>query len=361
MLDTYIELLNQGVDTWNAWRQTHQDKAPYLQGISLKRKKMCGINFSGCNLRSADLTKVRLTDADLRGCDLSHAKFTRSIIRSSDFTRANLTNSDLALADIRRSQFLEADLQLATLRGANLYKSRLINARAIRTDFLGANLYKTDFTGAVLSETVFADTNLSGTKGLANCRHRGPSIVDPRTLQSSGTLPMEFLRGCGLSDDYIQFVSQVSDQPEKYYSCFISYAGPDESFAERLFQDLQNHGIRCWYAPEDVKIGDNILKAITENVRAQDKLLLVLSQHSIRSPWVEDEVTAAYRQERKRKQTVVVPIRLDEAVFQTDEPWAEKLTARYIGDFSIWQDPKAYSSTLKRLIRDLRIEVSSQQ
>ena len=359
MLDTYIDLLNQGVETWNAWRGTHKDEIPDLNGISLKRKKLCRINFSGCNLRNADLTKSRLIDADLSGCDLSYAKFTRSIVRGSDFTGANLTNSDLGLADIRRSRFQEADLQLATLRGANLYKTRLVNAKVIRTDFLGANLYQTDFTGAVLSETVFADTNLSGTRGLVECRHSGPSIVDPRTLQSSGTLPTEFLRGCGLSDNYIEFLSQASVKSEQHYSCFISYASQDEPFAERLYQDLQNNGIRCWFAPEDVKIGDKILKAITENVRTQDKLLLILSKHSICSPWVEDEVTAAYRQERTRKQTVVIPIRLDESVFQSDEPWAEKLTSRKIGNFSAWQDPEAYNSTLKRLIRDLRIQMSS--
>src|SRR3954452_7113068 len=40
-------------------------------------------------------------------------------------------------------------------------------------------------------------------KGLDQCRHFGPSIIDHQTLQKSGPLPPVFLRGVGLPDNLI--------------------------------------------------------------------------------------------------------------------------------------------------------------
>ena len=48
-----------------------------------------------------------------------------------------------------------------------------------------------------------------------------------------------------------------------------------------------------------MKIGDKIRDRIDQSIRLHDKLLLVLSEHSINSEWVEDEVDAAYEQEQK--------------------------------------------------------------
>jgi len=115
--------------------------------------------------------------------------------------------------------------------------------------------------------------------------------------------------------------------------------------------------VRCWFAPEDMKIGDRIRQTIDEAVRLYDKLLLVLSEHSIDSDWVEDEVEAAYEEERRRKKTVMFPIRLDTAVRDTEQAWAAKIRCtRHIGDFSRWKDHDAYHKAFERLLRDLKAE-----
>ena len=93
--------------------------------------------------------------------------------------------------------------------------------------------------------------------------------------------------------------------------------GPD--FAERLHADLQNKGVRCWFAPHDMPIGAKIIDAIDEAIRLRDKVLLILSEGAIASDWVEGEVTRALDEERTRKQIVLFPVRLDDAVMQTSE------------------------------------------
>ena len=66
-------------------------------------------------------------------------------------------------------------------------------------------------------------------------------------------------------------------------------------FAHRLHADLQNAGVRCWFAPHDLPIGAKTWDAIDEAIRLRDRLLVVLSEASIGSDWVEDEVKVLAR------------------------------------------------------------------
>ena len=87
-------------------------------------------------------------------------------------------------------------------------------------------------------------------------------------------------------------------------------------------------------------------------------MLLILSEHSIDSDWVEDEVTTAFEEERKRKKIVLFPIRLDDSVMTTEEAWAAKLRAsRNIGDFRHWKDHDKYLKSPERVLRDLAVSV----
>ena len=115
---------------------------------------------------------------------------------------------------------------------------------------------------------------------------------------------------------------QISGKPIEPYSCFISYSNQDDEFAQRLHADLQQKGVRCWFAPEDLKIGDKFRTRIDESIRVYDKLMVILSENSIRSPWVEEEVEAALEKERKQNKLALFPIRLDDAVMETERAWA---------------------------------------
>jgi hypothetical protein len=109
--------------------------------------------------------------------------------------------------------------------------------------------------------------------------------------------------------------------------------------------------LRCKDDRHDLRIGDKFIDEIDTAIRIGEKVVLVLSENSIKSVWVEDEVTTA--EERKRGTTVLFPIRLDDAVVETKEAWAAKLRARHIGDFSQWKNHDDYQRTLQRVLRDL--------
>ena len=222
---------------------------------------------------------------------------------------------------------------------------------------IGANLRDADLSHAILQETFFTNVDLNNVIGLDTCKHSGPSSIDHRTLEKSPNLPLAFLRGVGLPDRLIDYLPSLLNQPIQFYSCFISYSAKDQDVAERLHADLQNKGVRCWFAPHDLPIGAKILDGIDEAIRLRDKVLLILSEHSIKSDWVEDEVTTAFEEERKRGQLVLFPIRLDDTVIDTPEAWAAKLRARNIGDFRHWKDHEKYMKSLERVLRDLAVSV----
>ena len=299
-----VVLLRQGAVEWNAWRTGQNRDTIDLHGADL----------TGANLRMADLRAANLLIADLDGADLD--------------------GSDLRMANLHEAWLRGANLHAALLSGANLS---------------GAYLGAANFHEVWFYETVLANVDLSAVTGLETCHHLGPSIIDHQTLQRSGRLPLSFLRGVGLPESFIEYLPSLLNQPIQMYSCFISYSSKDQDFAERLHADLQNKGVRCWFAPHDLPIG-------AKAIRHRDKLLLILSENSIASDWVEDEVNKAFAEERERKQLVLFPVRIDDAVMTTLEPWARKLRdQRNIGDFGKWKDHDAYQEALERLLRDLTV------
>jgi hypothetical protein len=346
-VESQLEILEQGPMVWNAWRKLTATVWPDLEGADFSEENLSGANLGGANLSRAALQGTNLSGANLSVADLTGA----------DLTQADLTGADLSLANLCEADLVGANLYGTNLSGANLSKAKFREADLNRANLGGANLNGASLGGARLAETVFSDIDLSGCEGLELIEHGGPSVVDIRTLQRSGPLPLAFLRGVGLPDALIKYLPSLLNQPIQHYSCFISYSTKDDEFVDRLHADLQDKGVRCWIAPEDMKIGAKILDTLDQAIRLQDKVLLVLSEASIASDWVEDEVTKGFAEERQRGITVLFPVRIDDAVFATNEAWAIKLRDnRNIGDFRGWKDQYAYQKTLARLLRDLRIE-----
>ena len=200
-------------------------------------------------------------------------------------------------------------------------------------------------------------------KGLETVIHKGPSTIGTDTLlRSQGDIPETFLRQAGLTDTFITCVRSLVQNPIEYYTCFISYSSQDQEFVERLYADLQAKGVRCWYAPEDLKIGDEFRNRIDESIRMYDKLLVILSQHSIDSSWVEYEVKKALKKEQDQGKPALFPIALDEAIKDAPDAWAATIRRkRHIGDFTKWKEHDAYQVAFGRLLRDLQASTLPQR
>ena len=260
--------------------------------------------------------------------------------------RANLIGVNLSDADLSDADLSDADLSGANLRGAILRGANLS----------GAILSDADVTGARIGWTSFGDLDLRSVVGLESVIHAGPSPIGIDTIyRSEGKIPESFLRGAGVPAEFITYMKSLTGSAIEYYSCFISYSTKDEEFAIRLHADLRAKNIRCWFAPEDLKIGDRFPQEIDQQIRLRDKLVLILSEHSVQSDWVRKEVLSALEEEKRRKETVLFPIRIDETVINTAVEWARRISRkRHIGDFRRWKEHDAYQSAFDRLLRDLQ-------
>lgn len=384
-----------------------------LRGADLSNKDLSRADLSQVDLSGAFLVNANLRLADLSLSDLSHTNLNLTNITSSNlsqtnfryasFERANLSRSNLSssnlngavlndailrhvvlsLASLRNAQLSNAiltgaDLSGADLSGAILIRADLREAILSKALLVGTNLQESNLAAAVIAGAILADSNLSSSKGLESIKHRGPSTIGIDTIyKSAGQIPVSFLRGCGLKDWEIEAVKlylpelsheqatsimykvvELRSNPAiQFNSCFISYSSKNHAFAESIYARLQTKGVRCWFAPEDMKIGDKLRPRIDETIRIHDKLLLVLSAESVASQWVEQEVETALEKEREQGRTVLFPIRLDDSVMEIKTGWPALIkNTRHIGDFSKWKDHNSYSKAFERLLRDLKAD-----
>jgi hypothetical protein len=343
--EEHLKLLKRGTAQWNRWRKEHPQVFPDLRGADLREVSLSNVDFSALDLHGVFLSK------DLRG-----ANFSQAILPEVDLSAANLAGATLTDAHMVSVNLIMADLRKADLRGAHLRDAKLNGANLNAADLSGADLGGANLSGAILFSTIFALVDLRETGGLAEIQHWGPSRVELHTLQlpQDGSA-LHFLRGAGVPNEWIDDYRARTMHSIQYHSLFISYSSKDEMPARRLYADFQAKGVRCWFAPEDLKIGTKFRQRIDEAIHLQDKLLLLISEHSIASTWVENEVEAALEKEDREQREVLFPIHLDDAVMQTSQAWVATLRrTRHIGDFTNWTDPQTYQIAFDRLLRDLK-------
>jgi hypothetical protein len=357
------------VEAWNVWRA----KSPVIPDLS-------EANLSRSNLNKYDLSRADIFETDLSDAELLEANLVRADLRKANLSGANLEDADLRLAvldyaNLRVARLVRAGLIVARMRSANLTDanllqadlsqaelthSKLCSANLTEATLVEANLQKADLTdstwlGALLGHTIFADNDLSTVTGLETASHFAPSTVGVDTIyRSKGNIPESFLRGCGVPDEFIALAKSLFTNPIDFYSCFISYSSKDDAFANKLHTTLQAHHVRCWKDSEDLKVGDRFQDVIESAIRLHDKLLLVLSENSINSSWVEWEVKKALKKEQGQGSAMLFPVRLDDAVMESPYAWAAEVRKRHIGDFRKWKDHDSFQKSLDRLLRDLK-------
>jgi len=342
-----LEILKQGPKAWNAWRHEHPDA---------DRPDLSDADLSHVNLTAANLVYMDLKRAILFGARLSGADLTGALLDRAHLVRADLSNACITCADLTDANLTDADLDGADFSGSGL----------VGTNLSGAILSETNFDGSSIGWTVFADVDLRLAEGLENLIHMAPSEISISTIyKSEGKIPEAFLLSCGVPESFIAQIPALvgAVQPIQFHSCFISYSSRDEEFAKRLHARTRQEGLRVWFAPEDMKGGRKLFDQIDRAIQVHDRLLLVLSESSMRSKWVEQEIRRARKVEVKEGRQKLFPIRL--VSYEELQAWecldsssgedlAEEVRAYYIPDFSNWKSHDDFERGFARLLADLK-------
>jgi hypothetical protein len=247
---------------------------------------------------------------------------------------------------------------------------------------MGPNLYNSklneaDFTKTFLARTIFIGNDLSDVIGLEDAWHSGPSVIGAGTIKSSkGKIPAEFLRGCGLSDWEIESAKlydpelnneEIKKILYKIYDIraqqsiqisplFISYSHADSAFVNQIEIYLNVRGIRFWRDVHHATAG-RLEKQIDRAIRHNPTVLVILSENSIKSDWVQHEVRMARELEKETGRDVLCPVALGDS--WKDSPWPKRVMEQVmeynILDFSRWEGDAEFEKLFKKLIDGLEL------
>jgi len=355
--EEHLAIIKQGAEVWNDWRNKNPEIQPDLRYVALSGKGLVSVNFSAALLSSANL----------RGADLSRA----------DLSRADLSGANLIEADLSGANLIEADLSGANLSGANLSYTYLIDTYLIDTDLSDANLSGADLSRAGISKTKFSDNDLSVAEGLDLIVSAGPSTIGTNTLyKSKGQIPEAFLRECGLSDWEIESAKlynpdlsneEITNIQYRIHDLrvsrafqinplFISYSHSDTDFVDVLDKLLTDAGVRFWRDIHHAKAG-RLEKQIDQAIQLNDVVLLVLSEHSTNSDWVEHEARKARDKEKKTGKDALCPVALDDSwkTCRWPERLREQIMEYNILDFSNWTDDDYLQKMFGKLLGGLDV------
>ena len=368
----HVEILQQGVEVWNKWREENPDVVPDLSRVEMYGQiDHKGINLSKANLDNADFGEAYFAEASFEKTDLSGINFNHSVLSESNFMWAKLSYVNFFGSDLSGSSFFSSKADGLDLQYAKLINTDLSEAEFIYTDFYNADLAGTIFNDAEIIECKFGDLDLSKAIGLEYVEHYRPSSIGIETIyKSKGQIPEVFLRGCGVPENFIQYMKSLTMSPIEYFSCFISYSHQDRSFAKRLHDQLQARGIRCWLDEHQILPGDDIYEQVDRGIRMWDKVLLCCSEHSLTSWWVDNEVATAFNKEqqlmkdRKKKVLSLIPLNLDGYMFSND--WTsgkrQQIKERLAADFTGWEsDNNKFEAQFERVVKDLQTESAREE
>src|ERR1043165_796634 len=408
----HVEILKAGAAVWNAWihkrfeelqkKKKFEYVPPWkltraqpadcadLTGYDFQAADLTGFDFSQTNLNDANLNDAILVNSTFVGASLKktslqhailkHSTFLHTVGDRADFTNADLTGVSFNLSEclgakfvcakfyeatllggtFAKSTFRKADFTLAVISGADLAQCTFFHAGFSGALLHGVLLGKTKFGRSYFSKTAIADTDLSAATGLHSVIHGGPLSIRIDTIyRSKANIPEVLLRQAGVPEAFMVYARSLTGNALEFYKCFISFTETDDAFSERLYNDLQARGVRCWRWKEDAPWGKTLMRSIDEAIRYYDKLIVICSKESLSSPAVIREIERALQKEDELARTgkqheVLFPIRLDDYVIGGWEHHRKAdVLAKNIGDFREWKDPDPYRKAVDRLVKDL--------
>ncbi len=326
----------------------------------LLTNKLAGVELRGYNFRNMDFSNADFQGADLSGStfygsDLSKAKLNRVIAKGTIFTDVDLTDACLNSSCLIGANFSGANLTRANLEGADLCVANLSSVRFGYTRMHGAKIWDTSFTNIDLSRVDWDEVEFQGPCDIGI----GSLEITAREIsRSNRSIPSieYFLRGCGASEESIDYFRCRIKNPIQMQSAFISYSHVDSEFALKLYEYLKKNGIRCWLDAHDLKPGKRILDGINQAIRFHERLILCCSRTSLESWWVKDEIRKAQEKEKSQCADVIIPILLDHYLLEGwEDGLATDLRSRLGVNFTGWEsDGLIFDIGIKRLLDALK-------
>ncbi|MCK4798293.1 MAG: toll/interleukin-1 receptor domain-containing protein [Spirochaetes bacterium] len=128
-------------------------------------------------------------------------------------------------------------------------------------------------------------------------------------------------------------------------SIFLCHSHEDKKFVRKLAVDLKKNGIKVWIDEAEILVGDNAIKKIGEGIKSSDYLGVVISEASVKSNWVQNELSIALTTEIAKNEDKVLPLLIGKI---EDSSIPTELIHKLYADFRKEED---YNSSLKKILK----------
>jgi len=136
----------------------------------------------------------------------------------------------------------------------------------------------------------------------------------------------------------------------KQKAVFISHSSYDKPFVRRLSEELSKHGISSWVDEGELHYGDSLVQKISDAIEHISLVLAVISEHSVNSSWVRQELDWAMTKEIKNRRVVVIPT----VIQKCDIPFF--LSNKLYADFT---NADAFDKMVQRLVESIRHQLGN--
>lgn len=118
--------------------------------------------------------------------------------------------------------------------------------------------------------------------------------LEDMALRVEGSTELMDLVKSRMSEEDLQFLQFPSQDSQAVPKAFVSFGWEDKHLAQKIAEGLQANGVDTWWAEWEIGSGDSLRRRIDDGLGDCTHFLVLLTPTSIKKPWVNDEMDAAF-------------------------------------------------------------------
>lgn len=86
----------------------------------------------------------------------------------------------------------------------------------------------------------------------------------------------------------------MTDAPSRTPLAYLAHASEDKAVMRPIARRLLQEGVDVWYDEWEIRPGDSLRRRMDEGLGACTHFLVLLTETSLRKPWVAEEIDAGF-------------------------------------------------------------------
>lgn len=297
--DKLLEIINQGYQEWNKFRQSDLTYQVDLSGINLSCKDLRNYDFSYCILTKTNIQKSHLGNANFKKTIAIEANFRNSYFNKSLFQNSDLRDSIFKGTIIKHSNFSDCLFNRADFSGSKITKTFFNKANIRESTFCSTKLNDVTLVKAHFERSLFRDSKILNSElvlvklndsqilftEITNCNLKNSmlynSIFDTCTIQKTDLTRTLFTSGKLINSDVTETQIRSVD--------FRNTQLTSNTFNRCDLSNSKIFGVSAWKLnlidtiQEDLQISDSNEPKITiDNIEVAQFIYLLINNEKLR-------------------------------------------------------------------------------